>query len=1228
MTQPLATNVANPLDHSAAPQASTWPNLVDWTPRPVASHETAYAARNVDTGQVVEVRLLPWLMTSEQRRSLGTQCQLIRLVAASISRPIVGLALDETPVRVALSDHPNRLAEFLKTATSGSRLEYARQLVAAFQHCFLNGLLHGNLTVDHVYVDEHHRIRIDFLARFYRAETATQDPDFDSDAKAVADILRQLLGPLKTDSRFLTTCKGHRRAQFQNLIQTVPSDGTELQVFDRWIQWLDSHLEANVPDPVSIGESAPGAQLPVENGSDDNDTTCEIEIPEMSPVVSDDLTREIGVDTEPSVAHNLPSMECGQTLGRYRLEKLLGVGGMGMVYQATDLASGDFVAVKILRPTGGNVAHAVRRFRKEARLLATVQNPNVTSILDSGFDNQVHYLVLEFVDGPNLKSWLEQRSSLRETDALQVICDIARGLVEAHRQQVIHRDIKPENILLAKRSNGIGTENHSNPLTAYQIKITDFGIARTIQQSASMEVTRAGALLGTPTYMAPEQFKGTQDLDASCDIYSMGVLLFQLLTGSLPFHADDPMKLAAMHCFDAPPDLRKRNPDISETTVALLNRMLSKTPEDRPADAAQLVDEIESMLRGETSNRNQPTTPAADPDNLWEKQFTWDLQSSPSELWPHVSNTERLNRAAGLKAVTYRTEKKQNGGQRKLGSVRLGAVLVEWEEHPFEWIENRRVGILREFSAGPFRWFLSSVTLTPRPEGGTRLVHKVQIDPRHSFGRMLASIEAGWKGGKALDRIYQRIDHAIQHEKGNHQYDPYEPTAPISQTQRRRLEHRRDQMVSMGISLDLATHLVDYLEHGNPQTLAQIRPLELADQLKRDGELVTEACLVAVKCGLLRLRWDVLCPTCRAAANTVGVLSEIDQHTECQACDAAFQSDVAAAIELVFQAHPEVCEVDQSSYCIGGPEHSPHVVAQLRIAPQERLQVPLTLAVGHYLLRDNRVGSGQTLQVQSDGAPRRLDLRLSDLGSIPQTTTLRSGSTQLFLHNDTADTQTIRLERRINRSRVVTAARASALPRFRQLFPDQVFRKEGAVSADDLSLFAIRISSAQELYDSRSDTEAYGVVRNTLELFEQVIQSHQGAVIKTIGDLLLASFQEERCALAAALEIGRQISQAKTLTGVRFAGSIHRGPLLVTTQNGRLDYFGTTARQVISLAERINDGIALTDIVFTDPQVQSLLDSTSLPLEHQLLDLPGSQPRLVQIVNPLKSATPTDSQPE
>src|SRR5262245_35443075 len=258
------------------------------------------------------------------------------------------------------------------------------------------------------------------------------------------------------------------------------------------------------------------------------------------PTNAPGVTGEIAAPASEGIGRTVyvqPGTEDGQgqlppQLGRYRLLEKLGQGGMGTVYKAEDLTDRAVVAVTVLRAAwAANPAH-LRRFHKEARLLAEVNNPHVTNLLAVNEDDGIHYLAMEFVAGQNLEQWMREHGRMDERTALALIADVARGLAQAHAAGSVHRDIKPENILLVSGGVVSGGEAEASrpensPLPtphSPRVKLTDFGLARHIVESESLNVTRAGAVLGTPLYMAPEQCAG-EAVDARTDIYALGATL-------------------------------------------------------------------------------------------------------------------------------------------------------------------------------------------------------------------------------------------------------------------------------------------------------------------------------------------------------------------------------------------------------------------------------------------------------------------------------------------------------------------------------------------------------------------------------------------------------------------------------------------------------------------------------------------------------------------------------
>ncbi len=274
-------------------------------------------------------------------------------------------------------------------------------------------------------------------------------------------------------------------------------------------------------------------------------------------------------------------MKIGETIaGRYRLEGVLGRGGMSSVYWAHDSVLERDVAVKVLHEQLSGDPDHVERFRREARAIASLSHPNIVTVVDRGQVDGSEFIVFELVRGLNLKDFLDGRTDLPVAQALGLALQAARGLAFAHERGVVHRDVKPQNVLV--NDEGVA-------------KVTDFGIARS---SIEDGLTQTGTILGTSDYLSPEQAVG-QHVDERTDQYSLGVLLYELLTGSPPYSAETPVAVAMKHVHDPVPSVRERRPDVSLRVDALIQRAMAKNPDDRYRSMAALVVALEACLAEE-----------------------------------------------------------------------------------------------------------------------------------------------------------------------------------------------------------------------------------------------------------------------------------------------------------------------------------------------------------------------------------------------------------------------------------------------------------------------------------------------------------------------------------------------------------------------------------------------------------------------------------------------------
>ena len=310
----------------------------------------------------------------------------------------------------------------------------------------------------------------------------------------------------------------------------------------------------------------------------------------------------------------------GRTLGgRYRVDSELGRGGMARVYHATDTVLGRPVAVKVLSGQYAGDANFVTRFRREAQAAARLNHPNLVQVYDTGSDDGVHYIVMEYVEAKTLADYLGGGGRIMPDRAIELAEAVCDALGVAHAQGVIHRDVKPANIMVTRDG---------------QVKVTDFGIARV---TTNETVEQTAAVLGTASYLSPEQAQGGQ-IDQRSDLYSLGCVLYEMLTGRPPFTADSPVAVASKHVLEQPVPPSRINPDVSPELDAVVMRALAKNPDNRYQSAAEMKEDLERARRG------QPVLAPALLDGPQTTQVIDRTRPQPTSVLPPTAAASRPTR--------------------------------------------------------------------------------------------------------------------------------------------------------------------------------------------------------------------------------------------------------------------------------------------------------------------------------------------------------------------------------------------------------------------------------------------------------------------------------------------------------------------------------------------------------------------------------------------------------
>jgi serine/threonine-protein kinase len=274
--------------------------------------------------------------------------------------------------------------------------------------------------------------------------------------------------------------------------------------------------------------------------------------------------------------------------GRYRLDEKIGSGGMSTVYRAFDPTLERWVAIKLMHRDISTDPDQLERFRREARAVARLNHPHVVTVIDAGEDDGAPYIVFEYVEGETLKDRIRRLGRLPVSEAVAYAIEIGRGLSCAHSNRLVHRDVKPQNVLIDPDG---------------RAKVTDFGIARSLE---SQGLTATGRVLGTTDYVSPEQAMG-QDVTEQSDIYSLGVVLYEMLTGEVPFQADTQVAVAMKHVQEPMPDVQRRRPEISAALASVIERATAKELRHRYATVDAMVHDLERVLGIEAARTGETT---------------------------------------------------------------------------------------------------------------------------------------------------------------------------------------------------------------------------------------------------------------------------------------------------------------------------------------------------------------------------------------------------------------------------------------------------------------------------------------------------------------------------------------------------------------------------------------------------------------------------------------------
>ncbi len=570
-----------------------------------------------------------------------------------------------------------------------------------------------------------------------------------------------------------------------------------------------------------------------------------------------------------------------------------------------------------------------------------------------------------------------------------------------------------------------------------------------------------------------------------------------------------------------------------------------------------------------------------------EFHYTWtrNFDASPEALWPFVSDTNRFNRDTGLPPMELLGIK---DGVKRV-RYKIPVFSVEWEEEPFDWIFPYHFGILRRFKNGPLAEMRVAVDLARTQAGGTRMVYETWVTPANILGSIGIPLAVGVVSARRFDatfKLYGRIA-----ARGGSVVE-ISNRRQLSASGRARLGSGKTRLIAGGADPRVVDRLAEFIDRADDLSIQRMRPYALADGWTLPRRAVLETFLRATRLGLLDMYWELLCPECRGVAEGHGHLRDVRADSHCNTCNIDFTVNFDHNVEVIFRPNAAVRPVNASlEFCVGSPQRQPHIIFSESISALKNLSFPLRIETGRYSLRASGIRGSQKVSAEANGADSPV-FRVSDFGW-PYEEQSVSTTPTLNVVNATNEARTFSLERTAWSDQAATAADVTNLQMFRDLFASEVLRPGEEISVGNVTLMFTDLRESTRLYRQIGDAPAFGRVREHFVILEEAVAAQGGAIVKTMGDSVMAAFNHPAAALRAIREAQARISQNQKQPLWIKAG-IHRGPCIVVNLNERLDYFGSTVNIAARLPGFSQGGeVVFSTPVYNDPEVNAILTETS-----------------------------------
>lgn len=569
---------------------------------------------------------------------------------------------------------------------------------------------------------------------------------------------------------------------------------------------------------------------------------------------------------------------------------------------------------------------------------------------------------------------------------------------------------------------------------------------------------------------------------------------------------------------------------------------------------------------------------------VFEYKWTWNLKSPQERLWELISDTNRFDRDSGLPPVRHlaKDEEEFKNYRMPLEIIVFG-IKLKYVQEPFEWIYPSRFSVIRNYYSGPVKQLKVIADLKPS-ESGTFLEYKVWATPRNILGVSAIPFQIGVLSRINFDKIFRRYDEYAVQQKEFFEINSKPKFVKGGKKRYGLLKQRLQKRTKNEKFLETLDFI---LKKSDDIFASKIRAYQVADKWNFGRKEFLEFCLDATRVGILDFEWNLLCPSCRGVKQSKLNLFEVDEKVHCDACNIDFEANFENSVEITFKPNQLIRNAKENEYCVGGPHLTPHFAAQNLLRPKEELEVQPILENGRYRVRTLTTSGNKLVRAVQEGV-KELTLEVTEEGW-SSGEELVSEKPKITFKNSTDKEQLFILERTAWKDTATTALEIFLLQKFRDLFSNEILKAGVHLSVGNLTILFTDLVQSTRMYHEIGDAPAFGKVLKHFDVLKEAIDKNNGAIVKTIGDAVMATFQRPIQAIDAIQQADLVLEES----GLRLKAGIHLGHCLAVTLNEKIDFFGSTvniAARLVNFSQ--GDDIVISKEVSEDVEVANWITQT------------------------------------